>query len=187
MCCKIFSIEEISKHGAYWCPHCNVGVGCRIYDQRPTTCRSFQCGYLVEPELDEQWKPSVSHLVIFSTAAYLDIHVDPKRSDAWRREPYYSSIKQWTKEALEVGAQVRVFVGLRVWMTLPDGDVDLGLCSPSDTTVIKKTFTPSGAKYGARIVNSADPAAAEEVRRSPYSMESPDPMSLGERFTLRKA
>ena len=38
--------------------------GCRRYQHRPTECRQFYCGYLLDPALDERWKPSRSKLVV---------------------------------------------------------------------------------------------------------------------------
>src|SRR5262249_40538218 len=29
-----------------WCQHCDVGKGCRIYDQRPKLCADFACLWL---------------------------------------------------------------------------------------------------------------------------------------------
>lgn len=163
-------IEELAKPRGSWCPHCKIGAGCGIYAKRPTECRDFQCAYLVEPELDDQWKPNVSRLVVTSVgpnSCY--VYVDSQRPDAWRREPYYSSIKRWTKQALEAGGQFAVFVGTRVWMALPQGDVDLGIYGPDDMIVVDKALTTRGVTYSARMVNKSDPRAGESPV-SPFSM-----------------
>ena len=34
-CCKILKIRELNKPANTWCKHCNIGVGCGIYDSRP--------------------------------------------------------------------------------------------------------------------------------------------------------
>jgi hypothetical protein len=145
-------------------------VGCGIYEKRPAECRGFQCGYLLEPELDEQWKPSTSRLVVASAGPNCCyVYVDPQRPNAWRREPYYSRIKHWTKQALEAGGQIAVFVGTRVWMALPQGDVDLGIYGPDDMIVVDKTVTARGVTYSGRMVNKDDPRARGSPM-SPFSM-----------------
>lgn len=37
--------------------------GCRDYDQRPATCRQFQCAWLVEPTWPMAWRPERSRLL----------------------------------------------------------------------------------------------------------------------------
>ncbi len=162
LCCKVFRIETLQKAAGSWCPHCKVGNGCAIYEDRPPECRGFQCGYLCEPELDERWKPSVAKFFLWTEPGNqrLAIHVDPQRPDAWRREPYYSSIKQWAVEAVASGSQVAVFVGMHIWVILPDRDVDLGICSPGELTVTTKTATPGGVRYDAFKISSDDPRAS---------------------------
>jgi hypothetical protein len=44
-CCKAFAIPELKKAGE-WCKHCNIGVGCRIYENRPEACITFECLWL---------------------------------------------------------------------------------------------------------------------------------------------
>src|SRR5262249_18009872 len=149
LCCKVFRIPTLDKPQGKWCPHCAIGAGCNIYERRPDECRGFLCGYLCEPGLDERWKPSVARFFL-STLPGVDrlvIHVDPQRPDAWRREPYYSSIKQWATEAVEVGSQVCVFVGMHGWVILPDRDVDLGICTPDELTITTRERTFKGVRY----------------------------------------
>lgn len=38
------------------CPNCDVGVGCKIYEDRPTPCRTFECSWL-KGEVPVEWKP----------------------------------------------------------------------------------------------------------------------------------
>lgn len=37
--------------------------GCRIYQQRPESCRSFNCAWLVDPTWPAQWRPEQSGLL----------------------------------------------------------------------------------------------------------------------------
>ena len=42
-CCKTHAIFEIGKAPGQWCPHCEIGKGCKIYGERPKECREYQC------------------------------------------------------------------------------------------------------------------------------------------------
>jgi len=160
LCCKVFAVPTLDKPAGTWCSHCAIGQGCKIYDTRPAECIAFQCGYLVEPGLDERWKPSESRLVLWSMGQTMFIHVDPQRPDAWRREPFYSSIKQWAVEALAAGAQVAVQIGARAVMILPDRDVDLGVVASDEIAVTTRVPTPGGVRYEALKLKKNDPRAA---------------------------
>lgn len=160
LCCKVFAVPALEKAGGKWCQHCAIGQGCKIYDSRPAECAAFQCGYIVEPELDERWKPSECHLVLFSLGKAMFIHVDSQRPDAWKRQPYYASIKQWAVEALAAGAQVAVQIGARVIMILPDRDVDLGIVSADEIAVTTRVASAGNVRYEALKLKRSDPRAA---------------------------
>jgi hypothetical protein len=95
------------------CEHCTEAGGCRIYPDRPTECRQFYCGYLLDPTLDECWKPSKSKLVVaFAEHPYaVAIHVDAGSPNAWRKEPFYSQIRRWAVLAARTGTRVVVWQG----------------------------------------------------------------------------
>lgn len=98
LCCKVLSIDELQKPQGKWCTHCNVGKGCKVYEERPTECSSFHCGYLTWPETDERWFPATSKMVIVSEleGKRIAIHLDPSRPTAWREQPFYNQIKRWS-------------------------------------------------------------------------------------------
>src|SRR5207247_10427408 len=47
---------ELQKLPGEVCKNC-TGRGCRIYDNRPATCRGFYCGWWMLPQLDDEWRP----------------------------------------------------------------------------------------------------------------------------------
>ena len=112
-CCELLSVAELDKPPMVACTHCHVTGGCRIYRHRPTECRQFFCGYLIDPALDERWKPSNAKLLVaLDEYPYaVAIHVDAASPDAWRREPYYSQIRRWALFAARRHAQVVVWQG----------------------------------------------------------------------------
>ena len=86
MCCKIMGIAEIAKPRLQWCPHCDIGKGCKIYETRPESCRLFYCHFLQDARIGEHWKPSKSRMLLIynATASRLSVNVDPDRPGAWR-------------------------------------------------------------------------------------------------------
>ena len=60
LCCKIPSVDnpEGFKPDMYsWCTHCDIGVGCKIYDRRPDPCKEFICHWL-RGIIPEELKPN---------------------------------------------------------------------------------------------------------------------------------
>ena len=74
LCCKLPRIDNFK--GEYeWCKHCDVGVGCKIYESRPKICKDFQCmwkagkieedlkpnkvGFYIVPERDESYEEKI--------------------------------------------------------------------------------------------------------------------------------
>jgi hypothetical protein len=94
-------IIEERKPAGKWCPHCNPGRGCSRYSERPKVCATYECQWLADETVPEHWQPLKSHMVMSSDAAkrivYID--VDPRHPDAWKREPYYSELKNIARSA----------------------------------------------------------------------------------------
>jgi hypothetical protein len=159
LCCKLMSVYELEKPPGEWCLHCRAGVGCSIYDSRPVQCRQFLCGYLVLPDLSEEWKPSRSKIIVTSEVISdsVTFHVDPSRPDAWRREPFYSYMKQRAERAASQRGQVLVIVGRRSIMIFPDRDVDLGNVGDDELIVTGERQTPLGIAPEAYTMKRADP------------------------------
>ena len=44
LCCKLPYIKNF-KPQYKWCNHCEIGVGCKIYEKRPELCKTFYCLY----------------------------------------------------------------------------------------------------------------------------------------------
>ena len=90
MCCKLLGIVELQKPRVSWCPHCEIGVGCQIYETRPETCRAFECLWL-QPEavefLGDEDRPDKTGVVLFTPddADTLQVHVDPHKPDNWKK------------------------------------------------------------------------------------------------------
>jgi hypothetical protein len=123
LCCKVMAIRGLNKPADSWCQHCEIATGCTIYAERPAGCRTFNCRYLLDPALGEEWKPSVSKLVIVPGGDRVLVHVDHEHPEAWRREPYYSIIKQWSRHT--AGLPVFLRIGRRLIAVYPSREVEM--------------------------------------------------------------
>ena len=154
MCCKIMGIAELSKPRNQWCPNCDVGKGCKIYDERPQSCRDFDCIYLLDGTLADHWKPSRSRMVLTRyQAARLCVHVDPDRPDAWRKEPYYSELKAWSRIAAQTRSMVAVYVGDNLTIVLPDRDKFLGPTSEDQQLRFVTRPAQRGVEYDVELID----------------------------------
>lgn len=153
LCCKVMAIEELAKPASHWCLHCKPGRGCTIYADRPTECESFNCIWLVNDLLDEQWKPNKSKLVLTTSEDGIEIRCDPGFPDAWRKEPYHSQICAWAVSGETNDVTVVVVVGQRMILVTPDREFDLGIVGP-DERIVREL---EGTKVvGATVVKESD-------------------------------
>ena len=159
LCCKLLAVEVLEKPRAEWCPHCDQKRGCKICADRPAPCESFYCGYRRIPDLDERWKPAKAKFLINFESAFnrIAIHVDPTRPDAWRMEPFHTTIKQWSLNALREGGTVVVWCGPRVIVVLPDRDTDLGTPRDDQFIVRVERQTARGIEIDFELAEAGDP------------------------------
>jgi hypothetical protein len=69
VCCTALQIDDpaLHKKAGVTCRHLTAG-GCGIYDSRPGTCREFLCGWRLFAELDDDWRPDISGLLVMRKA-----------------------------------------------------------------------------------------------------------------------
>lgn len=132
LCCKVIDIdvEEFRKPYNQWCQHAKPRRGCGIYPERPMVCRTWACQWLTDPTFVEEWYPLNSKMVISPMIQVegkpleVEIHVDPGRPGIWREEPWHSQIIAWSRSMLLANAGLlRVYVGNKGWIVLPNGEV----------------------------------------------------------------
>ena len=106
-CCKVYSIPEFNKPAGDWCQHCDVGKGCKIYDQRPPRCVEFQCFWLQAQEklnLPIEARPDKCKVVFSPTTnPYVICAITmPGRPDAWRGAEAQKIIKRCHKAGVSI-------------------------------------------------------------------------------------
>lgn len=108
MCCKFMKVEEINKAGNVWCEHCKIGAGCRIYDERPASCRVYECVWLKTQSLDKPMplglRPDRSKVVIGTANQGEDIvlYVTPDRADAWQQKEFAPLLGEFQRRGIAV-------------------------------------------------------------------------------------
>jgi len=119
MCCKLLAVEELAKPPQAWCGHCAISVGCTIYGTRPADCRTFYCGWLLDPSITDDWRPNASRMVVKFEPNRIVIHVDKDRRDTWKREPFHAQIQRWAQAAAARGGEVIVYSGKEAQSVAP--------------------------------------------------------------------
>jgi hypothetical protein len=58
VCCKVLKIDvpELKKLSGMLCPNC-TGVACQIYENRPSACAEYYCGWTILRHLSDDWRP----------------------------------------------------------------------------------------------------------------------------------
>lgn len=60
-CCFSLYIEDgpFAKPSNQWCPNCAHNFGCKVYQQRPSVCRSFKCTWLKSQSRNDRMAPEL--------------------------------------------------------------------------------------------------------------------------------
>lgn len=111
MCCKLLGIKELDKPSDKWCPHCDVGHGCKIYADRPPSCVEFACAYIMEPDLPEELRPDRCRVVMWAPIEandkFIQFNVDPAYPDAWKT----SAMRTAIESILSYGSDIIISTG----------------------------------------------------------------------------
>ena len=155
LCCKVYSIAELSKAAGQWCVHAVRGGGCGNYTNRPESCRRFFCSWRVDPNLGPEWKPEISRFVLSTDPVLraMTVTVDPGMPLAWKREPYYSVLKRFSEVFFRLDQKVVANLRGHITVILPDRDVAIGSIAPGDQIDIWR----EGQVYGATLRRGAAP------------------------------
>jgi len=125
MCCKALPIAALEKPAQSRRTHCDIGKGCRIYADRPDDCRTFYCGWMLDANFGDHWRPSDSRMVIMFRQQQLVVAVDKAQSQDWRREPFISHLRAGAKRRVGRGGDVFVTDGANSRRILPDDEPKL--------------------------------------------------------------
>ena len=132
MCCKVLAVDELAKPAGQACVHVARSGGCTIYAERPQACRTFECVWLMDPEMPHRFRPDQTKVVLDQDpeGARLIARCDPANPGAWRRNPIYGALKAYATEHWGAGRIVLAVAGRRTWLIAPREDIDLGEVAP---------------------------------------------------------
>jgi Fe-S-cluster containining protein len=164
LCCKVLPVQELSKPAGQWCIHSAPGSGCSVHADRPHACREFFCAWRLDPNLGPEWKPEVCRFVLSADSAYqaLMVMADPWMPLAWKREPYYSRLKQFSEICFRQDRKVLLNVRGNITVILPDREVPIGVIVPGEEIVIWR----EGAVYGATLRRGVELANTSSEKTS---------------------
>ena len=155
LCCKVLGIVELAKPADKWCPHCDIGKACRIYDTRPPSCRTFHCLWLADDRIGDHWKPDRSKIVIRPgwNGNSLEVRCDPGHPGAWRKEPYHAELMQMVMTARAFDGAVLVVHNDDCTLIAPEGEFHLGVVAPDQRIVQRFQGT---RLIGARLIHESE-------------------------------
>lgn len=132
LCCKLLAVEELGKPMSQWCAHLKPGAGCGIYETRPHSCRTFECVWLMDPEMPHRFRPDQTKVVLDQDpeGLWLIARCDPANPGAWRRNPMYAALKTFATEHWGKGKLALAVAGRHTWVITPKADIDLGEIDP---------------------------------------------------------
>lgn len=116
-CCKLMGITDADPPSPpnVWCTHCNIGVGCRIYPQRPPSCRDFECLWLKDEQgvLSDALRPDRIGVVVCALInGSTIVKCDPARPTAWRHPELLEKLRLLAAAGYPVGVEA----GRRYWI-----------------------------------------------------------------------
>jgi hypothetical protein len=116
-CCKVMGIKELQKAPNVWCQHCDIGVGCKIYSSRPESCQEFQCLWLQDEQMPEEWRPDKSKVVLSTNTSgeIVVAYIDPKQENSWQQGSigrFLLRVAETTPVIIVIGNK-RKYIGVR--------------------------------------------------------------------------
>ena len=138
LCCKVFAVAELAKPMGAPCPH--YAGGCTIYETRPASCRSFECVWLMDPEMPHRFRPDQTRVVLDQDPEGLRLiaRCDPANPLAWKRNPMHAALRARAAATWRTGKLVLAAAGRRTWVITPKSDIDLGEIDPASTLRVEE-------------------------------------------------
>ena len=124
-CCRVMGVPELSKPPQQRCTHCDIGRGCKIYADRPTSCREFECGWLqASPNaMPDRLRPDRCGVVFTDLASGQGIVA---RCDIWHPTAWQAPhVLRFLRAAAAGGIVVFARAGTRLWAIGARGEWEL--------------------------------------------------------------
>ena len=123
-----------------------------------------------QPELGPEWKPERSKVILswhsdrVGGGSRLAVIVDPSHPSAWRNPPIYQKLKQWAFQGgPTVSRPLQLLVTVksagRLFVILPDQDIDVGTLADDEVIVTNEKMTSRGIAVEVRKVKRSEAQA----------------------------
>ena len=124
-CCRFLGVADLKpepKPPGIWCQHCAIGKGCKIYEARPESCRSFACLWLQDQRgnLGDDMRPDRCKVMLVPNPVgdTLIAFVDPATPTMWRKPKVLAALRNVARENRR---PCFAWAGSRCWAIMPDG------------------------------------------------------------------
>jgi len=105
-CCKVMAVPEVGTKAGTWCSECQIGVGCKIYEDRPESCQVFGCAWAMSLDFPEEARPDrvkvMFHLDEIHGLPILLARCDPGRPLAYRKPLVADMIQKLNKAGYDL-------------------------------------------------------------------------------------
>ena len=160
-------LDSFAKEAGVRCPH-QCRDGCRVYEDRPASCRLWNCRWLVSNDTGELHRPDRVGYVIDMMPDYLrvvpndgsnpegtpvqvvQIWIDPKRPDAWRKDKAFRAYLE-RRGAEGIGAILRYSEARALIVIAPAIAADGQWHEVGDATLMKERSTWPGQTMEPRL------------------------------------
>ncbi len=100
-------------------------------------------------------------VALATNANRLIVYVDLDRSDAWRKEPFYSDVKSWARAAAQNGGQVLISQGHDMIVVMPDGETNLGRVGDDQLIITRRKKGAGEVGFDHIVVDKDDPVLTD--------------------------
>ena len=79
LCCELLNIPWVNSPAGELCKHCNVGLGCNIFDAVDEDCKDYQCAYFQMDNVSTDLRPDKCGVLFEKVSNLLFVGIiDPK-------------------------------------------------------------------------------------------------------------
>jgi len=57
LCCMMLNVKCMNSPSYQWCPHCDIGRGCRIHETKSDECKNYDCMYVQQEKCNISLRP----------------------------------------------------------------------------------------------------------------------------------
>ena len=104
LCCRVLPIPWMNKPPGVWCKHCDIGVGCKIWDDPVTDeCKTFVCAYNQIENAPIELRPDKCKVIFekVDNSIFLGT-MHPHYLKAYKRKVIQEQIKIFSKRGFSI-------------------------------------------------------------------------------------